>query len=106
MYRDLGYLHNMRKEQTAITNSRLVIVILNFLAYIMIFINFMSAFVLYFTASSSVTTGFCKFYYYFQKQVLYELFSFLDNFSPKKKKPIFTPNYNFPHSYCGRFLVR
>lgn len=49
----------------------------------------MSAFVLYFTASSSVTTGFCKFYYYFQKQVLYEFFSFLDNFS--QKNPPFSP---------------
>lgn len=102
VYIYLGYLYNMRKEQTAITNCRLVI--LKTLAYIMIYINFMSVFVLYFTASSSVTTGFCKFYYYFQKQVLYELFSFFDNFSHKIF--FFTPNYNFPHSYCGRFLLR
>lgn len=83
VYIYLGYLYNMKKEQTVITNCRLVI--LKTLAYIMIYINFMSVFVLYFTASSSVTTGFCKFYYYFQKQVLYELFSFFDNFSHKKK---------------------
>jgi hypothetical protein len=57
----------MRKEQTTITNCSYI---KNFSLYHDI-INFMSAFVLYFTASSSVTTGFCKFYYYFQKQVLY-----------------------------------